>query len=621
MPKYCRIIFTILIFCYLVVYGYAKDLKIGKIEFIGTKAFSQKKLKKNLRKNRIENYSEKYLLADIELILDFYRSNGYLQASVTKKVAELDPNGKQVNYKIYLDEGKQTKIDHIAFSGCEKLSLTKMKSLLQLKSGDPLNLVALSYQRQIFIDEYANNGYAYTTIRDSLSYSTDKWLVDLFFLINEGKQVTIKSIKISGQETLFKKVISRELESKPGDIFSLKTIQEDQQRLYATGLFRDVRINMDELKTNATEVNIDIKVKEEKLQWIGGGIGYGNLDGVRLTTGYGHQSIFRTAQKFKIESTFSKTDLINKKFPARLTRKVDAEYIDPRIFSTRWTSGINTYYEYQHNLITETTGHKLEILGLKFALGRTITKHNQLSLQTGIRSDTYFQVLVDPLDDTNTQESVHEGRSVTNTYSVSASRDTRNDIFNTTGGYFIYLTTQLGGFVFQSENSFIKYMIDVSGHKQIKFIILSLRINSGLVNSHRQSNFVEVTDQFTYGGSTTNRGFKERMLGPVNHRNTHSGNALIASNAEVRISLLKYFQVVLFSDYGRLWYTDRELSRAQDEFVLRNDPESTKPLLSLGTVLRYFTPVGPLRFDLGFAMNKGLKKSQGVLHISFGQAF
>lgn len=598
---------------------WADDIEINKIHFDGNESFSDKQLRSLLRRDRIENYSERHLRADESQIIEFYQQNGFLNARITKKTSQLTKDGQQVELTLTIAEGEQTRFGSVRIAGQSSVDSSLIAAKITIKPGDLFSQLTLDSQRQAIINIYAAQGYAYATVRDSLVFSPDRTGMDVIFQINEGTKVFIKSIEVTGLKTIEPKVVFRELASASGNILNFQLVQEDQQRLYATGLFRDVRVNIPDLDSLRTEVTIEIEVREEKLRWIGGGIGYGNLDGIRLSAEYGHNNLFGSGETGKIETIFSQTDLFRATYPARLSRRVDMEYVDPRFFDSTWSAGINPFYDYQDNLEEAAIGHKIESIGTTVAFGRVWKKNNQVSLKIGWRSDNYFDLLGAPLVGEYADE-ISSGRTITNTYTVAVSRDTRNDIFNTTRGYFMLLSGQVGGFLFKNTNHFIKWTIDTSWHQRVGFGIIALRFNGGLVNPYRDSAIVEVSDQFTYGGSTTNRGYKDRRLGPVNHRQSHSGNALLAGSLETRFPFLQYFQMVLFGDFGRLWYTNRTLERGAG-LGLQNDPNRTRPILSAGMGLRYFTPVGPLRLDVGFGLNDGIEKSQGHLHISFGQAF
>lgn len=608
------------------------EMPIDKVEFEGNDVFSDGRLKKFLRMDRISDYRETHLRSDLEVIFDFYRQNGYLQVERLESRDELTADDKRV-YTIKISEGPQTNLGEIHLFGYDYLDSLAIRKMIDLHSGDPFNQLQLNQKRQALANEYANHGFAYATIRDSIHFRDDKLIADLSLLIEEGKQVVIDTITISGNKDVRKHVIWRDLESKIGDVFDLSLIQEDQQRLYSTGLFRDVRFNIQGLEEQKSRVDIQIQVVEEKLQWVGGGIGYGTADGGRLTIDYGHDNIFNNAQKLKLQSTFTKTDILRESAYYRFKRQFELEYIDPRLFKYRWTSGINLNYEYHDNQEETVTGHKLEVLSWRIGTGRTFWKYNQISLQLGMRVDTYFDV-DEPDDDTTTDPDAEEikaggGRTITNSFTLSLSRNTRNDVFNPTRGYFVFGSSRLGGFFLSGDNNFVKYSFDSSGYYKFVGIIFSLRVQGGQVNSYGDSYTIEDSDLFTYGGSTTNRGYHEGQLGSLNHRSTSlNGNALLAGNLEFRIPVFGSFQTVLFADYGRLWYTPGEIERSQqsDYRTLSNNPATSNDRLSLGVGLRYFTPVGPLRVDWGFPMapihNWGkIKKNTGVLHISFGQTF
>ncbi|OQY28938.1 MAG: hypothetical protein B6244_05200 [Candidatus Cloacimonetes bacterium 4572_55] len=615
-------------------FGHAK-LTIDKVIFEGVEVFSNKRLNSMLRIKRIEEYNEHNFRSDLEVIFDLYRQHGYLHIKKVESEDDLTDDGKR-HLIVTLNEGEQTRFRDIRirlldqdFSTAALDSLT-ISETLGFQSGDPFNRILINQQRQLLANTYANLGFAYAIVSDSAYFSADQSTADAVILITEGNRVTIKSIKITGNEKVRQKIIDREVRSKPGDVFSLIRIQEDQQRLYSTSLFRDARFVINGFEESLSQVDIDIQVVEEKLKWIGGGVGYGTQDGGRISGEYGHNNIFNNAQKFKIISKLTKTDIINKSDTYRLTRRLETEYVDPRLFGISWTSGLNLAYQYEDDLekTKEDISYQLETYTIRLATGRPISRYNQLSFQVTARMDSYFDV-VDKSDVNNPsdpyEDPIQEGRTVTNSFSASISRDTRNDVFNPTRGYFLFLSAKIGGSILYGDNNFLKLNFDSSSHRRYKWVVFSIRAQGGKAISYGSSYLIEKNDQFTYGGSTTNRGYGELSLGSMNHRGSLSGNALLATTGEIRVSFLTYFQVVFFADYGKLWFTDGEIDRSdQSNFSLRNDPETSDGKLSLGMGFRYLTPVGPLRIDLGLPMEEETweeRWNHKGFFISFGQAF
>jgi outer membrane protein insertion porin family len=105
------------------------------------------------------------------------------------------------------------------------------------------------------------------------------------------------------------------------------------------------------------------------------------------------------------------------------------------------------------------------------------------------------------------------------------------------------------------------------------------------------------------------RGYEQDTLGPKgSDGNPTGGNAFLMENLEMRISLGKGIGLVTFLDGGNVWVEMKDM-----------DPSDSKFTAGLG--LRYDTPVGPLRVDYGFKLQREKDESRGELHFSIGHAF
>ncbi len=621
IQKYAKLLILITSLILILVTAAQAELPIDKVFFKGNTLFSNKRLQKLLRIERIDDYHETHLRADLKTIFELYRRYGYLQAKKVESTDILTRDNKR-HYTIVISEGRQTRLGNLRIRPDEDvIDSLLLANFLSLKSGDPYSQILIEQQKQDILNAYANAGYVYATLRDSATFSADRFTANLILTVETGICVKVRAIQVSGNRKVRDRIILRELETTAGSTLNLNLIQQDQQRLYGTGLFRDVRLILAGFEEKQPEVDLVIKVVEEKLRWIGGGIGYGTLDGGRLSAEYGHDNLFDNAQKLQLKGILTDTDVIKSDAFFRIHRALELKYVDPRLFQYRWTSGLDLNYSYENNRDLTELAHRLEIVGARVATGRTIRRYNQVSFQIGWRMDTYFDVDTTGI---SLHSEIQQGRTITNSFGISLSRDTRNDVFNPVRGYNVFVSTRIGGFLLRGDNDFIRYHADLSAYRRIKGLILSARVQAGQVNSYGDTYLIEPTDQFAYGGNSTNRGYRENALGSTNHRGTKSGNALVAGSLELRLPFFTYFQFVIFGDYGRLWFTTGEVNRArQGGFSISNDPLMASERLSGGLGLRYFTPVGPLRIDWGYPVDFGdqFNRHTGRMFISFGQSF
>ena len=111
------------------------------------------------------------------------------------------------------------------------------------------------------------------------------------------------------------------------------------------------------------------------------------------------------------------------------------------------------------------------------------------------------------------------------------------------------------------------------------------------------------------GGDYTVRGFDEDSVGPIGTDGRPAGGQLlISSSSEIQTRLFRNFKLALFLDSGSLTNDFGTVSTASFRH-------------SAGAGLRYVTPIGPLRLDYGFKLDKRVGESVGRLHLAFGYSF
>jgi outer membrane protein assembly factor BamA len=215
-------------------------------------------------------------------------------------------------------------------------------------------------------------------------------------------------------------------------------------------------------------------------------------------------------------------------------------------------------------------------------------------------------------------------------FSGAVARDTRDDLLDPTRGMFVSGEGTVAARALGGQVGFMKTYLQVfSFHRlpRTQRVILAARASLGLADGFEQevegtSEIVEdlpASERFFAGGDTTIRGFALDRVGTTGPNGTIStngfptgGNAVLILNGELRFPLKGDFGAVAFVDGGNVY-------RRVTEFDL-GDLRS-----AAGLGLRYRSPFGPIRFDVGFKMARrvlgGELEPRAAFHFSLGQAF
>ena len=250
-----------------------KKVKISSIAFDGNEKFSDRRLRKTLKKTKQKSLnffkSKKYVEANYKedkiKLAEFYAKNGYRDYMfISDSITQISTNRIKLNIKVH--EGHQFHLRNVRWVGNTKYPDEYLNRVLMMKKGDVYDLVALD--KRITSDEdavhaiYQDNGYLFSTI-DPVESKIENDSVDLEVHIVEGRQATIKNIIITGNTKTNEHVARRELDTYPGQLFSRSSIISSVRRLGQLGYFNAEKIVPTPIP-NVSDGTVDIKYALEE---------------------------------------------------------------------------------------------------------------------------------------------------------------------------------------------------------------------------------------------------------------------------------------------------------------------------------------------------------------------
>ncbi|MCX8068983.1 MAG: outer membrane protein assembly factor, partial [Thermodesulfovibrionales bacterium] len=170
------------------------------------------------------------------------------------------------------------------------------------------------------------------------------------------------------------------------------------------------------------------------------------------------------------------------------------------------------------------------------------------------------------------------------------------------------VTAKVASFLLFSETDFAKMSFYLNNYFSLsKDMVFATSLRGGIARGFRKTQELPLVERFFLGGRTTVRGYEQDGLGPKgSDGNPTGGNLFAMGNLELRSDIGKGIGLVNFLDFGNVWQRTDKLSGIK---------------YTTGVGLRYNTPVGPLRVDYGFKLNRDKGDSKGALHFSLGHAF
>lgn len=226
----------------------SEKIKINKIYITGVDEKEAKKLKKAMKKTREKSIlnifkSKKFVPEkydeDKGNLINKMNEWGYRDALLLKdSVKAVDES----HIDIYLDlyKGQKYYLRNINWVGNTVYNTDLLQKLLKMKRGDVYDQALLD--KRLNSDEdaigklYYNNGYVFYQL-DPVEINVEGDSIDLEMRIEERRQATFNHIRISGNDRVYENVIRRELRTKPGDLFSMESIERSVRELANMGQF------------------------------------------------------------------------------------------------------------------------------------------------------------------------------------------------------------------------------------------------------------------------------------------------------------------------------------------------------------------------------------------------
>ncbi|MEO1021858.1 MAG: BamA/TamA family outer membrane protein [Bacteroidota bacterium] len=627
------------------------DVKVWDVEMEGNTTFSDLILKRIiaaeapsvLRKLWFFNH-DKFTLDQTELRRDairiqrFYQRRGFPDARVEFDVQDLRKEWKKrVVFRV--DEQQPVIVDSVriipqggaprdstylmtnpAFlSTIRKSAFRKGKRFEPVKQPEAEGDLALSMRNIGF-------PYAYSEIQssiDSVSYTaTVNWL------IYPGPLARFDSIFIEGEEKLDERFIRQETGISKGDPFSEKKLREAQREVFNHHMLGLALVSLPDQPVDST-LDVQIRVRELPTRSFGLRLGAGNFDRIR-------DNEFYKTPRGQLSWTFRNGRDRGERFNTTLNlsfyeQRFGVNYLFPYLFNTKSSGVVSPFAQHvlEDNFELYRAGVNNSFL---YQSSQTLT--STLAYEFTVNDERLIgRSAVLSIDDI-LPDSVLSYSASTVTFSSYYT----SDLGRGGSGWIIQPFLELSSLLNEASFSYQKISLDVRKYQEVSnTLTVAGRVFGGTIYFARQDSLPQNV-LFYAGGTSSVRGWLRNQLGPqrlveietgsgaiVQRYVPLGGRAFFTFNTEFRKQLnglIKGFGIAGFLDGGQVW---RSMSRISERPVQ----------FGVGGGIRYQSPIGPIRFDLGYKVNPtdedlGIIPGQDDdpgrfarwgLHISIGQAF
>ena len=289
--------------------------RIKNINIIGSKAFSEKELIKNMSLStpgwftwysKADQYSKQKLAGDIEKMKSFYLDRGYIEMQIESTQVSISPDKKDIYITVNIKEGEKYTVSDVKLEGEMFGREEELKSLLQLKKGDVYSGEKLTASTKNISDRLGNFGYAFANVNANPQLDRDKKEVAFTILIDPGKRVYVRNINISGNTKTRDEVIRRELRQFENSWYDGEKIKLSRDRVDRLDYFTDVTLETPDVPGKTDQVDINLGVTEKPTGNIMLGAGFSSSEKLSLSGGISQANAFGSGNTIGIDVNTSR---------------------------------------------------------------------------------------------------------------------------------------------------------------------------------------------------------------------------------------------------------------------------------------------------------------------------
>lgn len=584
-------------------------------------------------------FSQLMLTDDVENLTGLYHGNGFLDVKVESHVDDKYQGNEATMAVTYIvDEGPQTRVGRVTIEGNKTFSTESLMENISMDEGQIYSEDKIASDRDAVLNRYFDRGFPNAQFESKVVPTPGvPNSMDVTYTIREGEQFFVDRVLISQLHFTRPDVADRQLAIKPGDPLSQDLMSKTQGNLYDLGVFNEVNMGVGNPEGDAKYKDILLQVHEAR-RWT---FNYGF--GLEASTGQPSQSdCERLAQEGQTSVACSQgrygvsprvsfnVSRINFRGRAHtLTMQTSVGRLEQRVLfndevrrwfdKPNWIFSLTAFYDNSINVTTFTS----ERLEGSVQLQQTYSRVSQFLYRFTYRRVKASNVVVSPNQIPIFSTPVRVGIP-----SFTYIRDKRDNIIDAHNGNFTTFDVGVASKYFGSQTNFARFLVQNSTYHPFKRRTVGGETTSWVFARNTRIGMAEpfanstipLPERFLAGGANNLRSFALNQAGPrdLTTGSPLGGDALFVNSLELRTPpvLLPYIGnnlgFVFFNDIGNVFENVTQMGNGLFRFYQPNATQcSQNPQVcnfaymsaSVGGGIRYRTPIGPVRVDLGYTLN------------------
>jgi outer membrane protein assembly complex protein YaeT len=605
------------------------DVQVTSIKFDGANAVPAGELKAILatRESGFLPWSRKRFFdrpefdRDVKRIEAFYADRGYPRAKVVGVDVELNDAKDKVAITVEINEGEPTIVEEVVFDGFDGVPaehLDRLKGRLPIVAGKPRDQRFILASHDMSVAELRDHGFPYGSVRIVERPGSTVTRVQLTVAADTGPQAVFGPITVEGDVSVGEDIIRRELAFREGDLYQLSRITETQRRIYSLELFQFVNVAPRLPEDRALQVPIVVTVAEGKHRRLQLAGGYGSEERARGRINWRHVNFGGGARTGEVEAKASS-----------LEQGLRGSFLEPYLFqrgltlrlsgSTWWAD--EPVYEYRSSggRIAVSKDFSRAAVGGERGVRNTVSatfiqEYEDYTINPTVLEDPTFR---DELIALGLDPETGRGTGTVAAIELDFSRNTSAQPLDPRQGYVVNAHVEKAGRLLRGTFAYTEISGEVRGYVPLgSRFVWANRARSGTLAGSNAA-LIPFYKRYFVGGSSSVRGWGRYQVSPLTPAGQPiGGRTMLDVSSEARFGIRGKLGGVLFVDGGNVWEGPWEV-------------QVNKLRWAVGPGIRYDTPIGPMRVDLGVQLNPidGLvlegnpEKRKWRLHFSIGQAF
>ena len=583
-------------------------VRIKYILFEGNKNISSSKLKKAMDTKEwwlfsfitsSGYYKKDQMATDIEKVRDVYFNDGYIKAIVSEPAITVDTPPKGMTIKMQISEGDQYRLSSIDFAGNKVYDRETIQKRIKLVPNEIFRKSLLGKDLRSISDLYSENGYALVSVVPDLLPDDSNKTVAVKLNIDEGEKYRIGRVEISGNTKTRDKVVRREIRLSEGDTFDSSKLKRSYERINNLGFFEKVEMvpkpNVD--KT----VDVEVKVKERATGFLSVGGGYSSVDKFIATADLTQGNLFGKGQYIKLKAELG-----------GISSFYELSFRDPYFLDSPYALSTGVYHTTR-----EYIEYDKKATGFYVGFGKDLAEFWRADVAYNFEKATIYNIQ----DDASKVITDQEGTATTSSITPTVVRDNRDNYLDPSRGSRNSVSFNYAGL--GGSNAFIKGLLDSGWYFPVGETTIMLRGRFGYARGIYGKE-VPLYENFYVGGIDTVRGLGFGDGGPKDVErkpskrdpslfHTRTGDP-IGGNTELIFNAEYIFPI--FPEMKLKGVTFIDAGQAYEDFQNFGSLRYTS-----GLGVRWLSPMGPIRLEWGYNIDKHEGESSSKFEFAFGSFF